>query len=139
MKRIVFAFAALAFAASLSAQRLSADEFFAKYSGREGYTTVEISGSLYGLLGCRECLGLACRGGKGPKYGQAVLDSGQQQHKIRFAFIDAPEKAQPFGQAAKKALSDKVYRQQVRVDILEQDKYGRSVGRVWLGFKGLEA
>ncbi len=54
MKRIVFAFAALAFAASLSAQRLSADEFFAKYSGREGYTTVEISGSLYGLLGCRE-------------------------------------------------------------------------------------
>lgn len=62
-----------------------------------------------------------------------VLDSGQQQHKIRFAFIDAPEKAQPFGQAAKKALSDKVYRQQVRVDILEQDKYGRSVGRVWLG------
>ena len=54
MKRIVFAFAALAFAASLSAQRLSADEFFAKYSGREGYTTVEISGSLFGLLGCRE-------------------------------------------------------------------------------------
>lgn len=62
-----------------------------------------------------------------------VLDASQQQYKIRFAFIDAPEKAQPFGQVAKKSLSDKVYRQQVRVDILERDKYGRSVGRVWLG------
>lgn len=62
-----------------------------------------------------------------------VLDAEHQQYKIRFAFIDAPEKAQPFGQAAKKALSDKLYRQQVRVDVLERDKYGRNVGRVWLG------
>ncbi|HPS98529.1 MAG TPA: DUF4252 domain-containing protein [Bacteroidales bacterium] len=54
MKRMVFAIAALAFAASLSAQRLSADEFFNKYSGRDGYTTVEVSGSLLGILGCRE-------------------------------------------------------------------------------------
>jgi len=54
MTRMVFAIAALAFAASLSAQRLSADEFFNKYSGRDGYTTVEVSGSLLGILGCRE-------------------------------------------------------------------------------------
>lgn len=61
-----------------------------------------------------------------------VLDAMQQQHKIRFAFVDAPEKAQPFGMVAKQALSGKVFRQQVQVDIIEQDKYGRSVGRVWL-------
>lgn len=62
-----------------------------------------------------------------------VLDDSRQQHKVRFAFIDAPEKAQPFGTKAKQVLSDKLYRQQVRVEVLEQDRYGRNVGRIWLG------
>ena len=62
-----------------------------------------------------------------------VLDDRRQQHKVRFAFIDAPEKAQPFGTKAKQVLSDKLYRQQVRVEVLEQDRYGRNVGRIWLG------
>ncbi|TCW31510.1 thermonuclease family protein [Gulbenkiania mobilis] len=62
-----------------------------------------------------------------------VLDLAQQQHRIRFAFIDAPEKAQPYGQKAKQALSDLVYRQAVRVETFEQDRYGRVVGRIWLG------
>ncbi len=62
-----------------------------------------------------------------------LLDSGRQQHKIRFAYIDAPEKAQPFGQAARKHLADKLFQQQVRVDVVERDRYGRTVGRVWLG------
>lgn len=61
-----------------------------------------------------------------------VLDAMQRQHKIRFAFVDAPEKAQPYGQAAKQALAAKVFRQQVSIDVIEQDKYGRNVGRVWL-------
>lgn len=62
-----------------------------------------------------------------------VLDDSRQQHKVRFAFIDAPEKVQPFGTRAKQVLSDKLYRQQVRVEVLEQDRYGRNVGRIWLG------
>ncbi|GHD76511.1 thermonuclease family protein [Vogesella fluminis] len=62
-----------------------------------------------------------------------VLDDSRQQHKVRFAFIDAPEKAQPFGTKAKQELSDKLYRRQVRVEVLEQDRYGRNVGRIWLG------
>lgn len=61
-----------------------------------------------------------------------VLDASQRQHKIRFAFVDAPEKTQPYGQLAKQVLAGKVFRQQVSVDVLEQDKYGRNVGRVWL-------
>ncbi|WP_174875432.1 thermonuclease family protein [Vogesella oryzae] len=60
-----------------------------------------------------------------------VLDQANQQHKIRFAFIDAPEKAQPYGQSARQALSAQVFRQPVRVEVIEQDRYGRNVGRVW--------
>jgi len=51
MKRMVLTFAVIAFTASLAAQRLSADEFFNKYSDRDGYTTVVINGSLLGFLG----------------------------------------------------------------------------------------
>lgn len=66
-----------------------------------------------------------------------VLDQRLTQHKIRFAFIDAPEKNQPYGKQAKQQLSDLVYRQLVRVDVLEQDRYGRNVGRIWLGNKDI--
>lgn len=62
-----------------------------------------------------------------------VLDGGNNRHRIRLAFIDAPEKAQPFGQRAKQALSDKVFQQQVRVEVVDKDRYGREVGRIWLG------
>ena len=34
-----------------------------------------------------------------------VLDDTNQQHKIRLAGINAPEKAQPFGQVGKQRLS----------------------------------
>lgn len=62
-----------------------------------------------------------------------VLDGGHNRHRVRLAFIDAPEKAQPFGQRAKQALSDKVFQQQVKVEVVDKDRYGREVGRIWLG------
>jgi endonuclease YncB( thermonuclease family) len=59
-----------------------------------------------------------------------VLDAAKTQHKIRLAGIDAPEKAQPFGQKSKEHLSDSVFGKQVQVEYTKTDKYGRTVGKV---------
>jgi endonuclease YncB( thermonuclease family) len=56
----------------------------------------------------------------------------KEQVKIRLAGIDAPEKAQAFGNVAKQRMSDMVFGREVRVDARKKDKYGRTVGRVWV-------
>lgn len=62
-----------------------------------------------------------------------VLDAKDQQHKVRLAGIDAPEKSQDFGQASKKHLSDHVFGKAVVVEWQKLDRYGRVVGKVLLG------
>ena len=62
-----------------------------------------------------------------------VLDASQGFSKIRLHQIDAPEKQQDFGQRAKQSLSELVYGKQVRVEVADTDKYGRTVGKVWIG------
>ncbi len=59
-----------------------------------------------------------------------VLDSEKHQHKIRLAGIDAPEKAQAFGQASKKSLSDMIYGHEVSVNWDKRDRYGRIIGKI---------
>jgi endonuclease YncB( thermonuclease family) len=61
-----------------------------------------------------------------------VLDSSKGLNKIRLHQIDAPEKKQDFGQRSKQALSGLVYGKQVRVEVFDTDKYGRTVGKVWI-------
>ena len=61
-----------------------------------------------------------------------VLVNVKRQVKVRFHGIDAPEKKQDFGQRAKQKLSDLIFGKQVRVEILEQDRYGRSVSKVYV-------
>jgi endonuclease YncB( thermonuclease family) len=62
----------------------------------------------------------------------ALLDANKTQHKIRLAGIDAPEKAQAFGQASKKSLSDIIFQKQVTVYWEKSDKYQRILGKVTL-------
>lgn len=59
-----------------------------------------------------------------------VLDAAKTQHKIRLSGIDAPEKAQPFGQRSKENLSNLVFGKHVVVDAGKSDRYGRTVGKV---------
>jgi len=60
------------------------------------------------------------------------LDDSKTQFKIRLDAIDAPELGQPFGQASKKALSEKVFGRNVVVIAKTKDKYGRTVGHVMI-------
>lgn len=59
-----------------------------------------------------------------------VLDARRQQHKIRLAGIDAPEKGQPFGDRSKQNLAAMVFNKSVNVEWDKQDRYGRTVGKV---------
>ena len=61
-----------------------------------------------------------------------VLDANREQHKIRVAGIDAPEKAQPFGQRSKESLSAMVFGKEVDVQWNKRDRYQRIVGTVWV-------
>jgi endonuclease YncB( thermonuclease family) len=64
-----------------------------------------------------------------------VLDTYKVQHKIRLAGIDAPEKAQAFGNRSKESLSDLVFSKTVTVETDKKDRYGRSVGKVLIDGK----
>ena len=56
----------------------------------------------------------------------------REQIKISLAGIDAPEKKQPFGNVAKERMSELVFGKEVRVDDRKKDRYGRTIGRVWV-------
>jgi endonuclease YncB( thermonuclease family) len=62
-----------------------------------------------------------------------VLDSEKRQHKIRLQGIDAPEKAQAYGQKSKESLSKLVYKKTVQVHWSKKDRFGRTVGQVMIG------
>ncbi len=58
-------------------------------------------------------------------------DAGRyQQMTLRLVAVDAPEKAQPFGQRSKQALSDLCFQQQATIKVTAIDRYGRSVADV---------
>ena len=61
-----------------------------------------------------------------------LLDDNKTQHKIRLKHIDTPESNQDFGSQAKKALSNKVFNRLARVEWTEKDRYGRTLGDIFI-------
>jgi len=61
-----------------------------------------------------------------------LLSADRQQVKCRLHGIDAPESKQAYGQVSKTSLSDMVFGKTVTVEVLDQDRYGRSVCRIIL-------
>jgi endonuclease YncB( thermonuclease family) len=62
-----------------------------------------------------------------------VLDQARHQTRIRLAEIDTPESHQPYGSRAKQALSELAFGKDVRVVVVDIDRYGRTVGRIYAG------
>lgn len=61
-----------------------------------------------------------------------LLTRERKQIKIRLAEIDTPESEQPYGNRAKQALSTLAFKKQATVSVLDVDRYGRVVGRVYV-------
>lgn len=61
----------------------------------------------------------------------SILDHSNTQHKVRLYGIDTPERDQPFGKAAKKALAQLIDEKTVGVVIVTTDSYGREVGTLY--------
>jgi len=54
----------------------------------------------------------------------------RQQTRVRLANIDTPERRQPWGKKAKQALAGLVAGKWVEVEVLDVDRYGRTIGLV---------
>ena len=61
-----------------------------------------------------------------------TIVNNNQQTKIRLAEIDTPEKNQPYGKKSKQALSDFIFNKEVQVEVVTIDRYGRTVGKIFL-------
>lgn len=60
------------------------------------------------------------------------LRVGQQKTiRVRMDGIDAPEKGMPFNKAAKKFLSQMIFRQQVQILVMNRDRHGRIVAKTY--------
>ena len=59
-----------------------------------------------------------------------VLTDNNKTVKIRLAEIDTPEKKQPWGNKAKKALSNLIFQRRVSVKPVTKDRYGRTVAHI---------
>ncbi|WP_174242078.1 thermonuclease family protein [Teichococcus oryzae] len=68
-----------------------------------------------------------------------LLTPDKRQVRVRLAEIDAPESRQPWGSRAQQALSALVFHQAVRVVVQDTDRYGRTVGTVWVGGRNANA
>ena len=79
-----------------------------------------------------------------------VIDPVGTKLKVRLYGIDAPETeksnkktgrvskpGQPYGEEAYQALNSKIYRKQVKLEIMAVDQYKRSVGIVYLNGKNI--
>ena len=61
-----------------------------------------------------------------------LSDTNNVEHKIRLTGIHAPKRGQPFGTASTKHLAFMVAGKEVFVESKKKDRYGRTLGKVWV-------
>ena len=62
-----------------------------------------------------------------------TFKTASRKNPVRLANVDAPEKGQPGSAKAREALSKMIEGEEVKVDTVSRDKYGRSVANVYVG------
>lgn len=62
-----------------------------------------------------------------------LLTPEKKQVKVRLDGIDAPERKQSYGTEAREHLADMVFQKDVKVEVVDKDRYGRSVGKIKVG------
>ena len=63
-----------------------------------------------------------------------TLACAAQERRVRLWGIDAPELGQgDWGRLACSGLTARLRKENVRLEVLDTDQYGRTVGRIWLG------
>jgi len=62
-----------------------------------------------------------------------LLTVHDKQIRVRLAEVDTPEKGQPYANRSRQALAELVFGKNVRVLVVDTDRYGRTVGRVSVG------
>jgi endonuclease YncB( thermonuclease family) len=66
-----------------------------------------------------------------------LLTVAHSRLRVRLTEIDTPERGQPGGARARQVLADKVFNEIVNVTVYGNDRYGRTLGRVWLGARDI--
>ena len=61
-----------------------------------------------------------------------VINRDKLQLKVRIIGIDAPEKKQAYGNKARQALSNLIFKQQIEIDVQYQEKWGRYAAKAYL-------
>ena len=60
-----------------------------------------------------------------------LIQSGSQKIRVRMYGIDAPELKQKYGEESKKYLEKRIIDKNVDIKVINQDQYGRKVGKVF--------
>jgi micrococcal nuclease len=60
-----------------------------------------------------------------------LIQSGSQKIRVRMYGIDAPELKQKYGKESKKYLEKRIMDKNVDIKVINQDQYGRKVGKVF--------
>ena len=61
-----------------------------------------------------------------------ILTPKRDQIRVRLAEIDTTERCQPYGRKAQEALSKLVWEKDIAVRVIDEDRYGRTVGRIFV-------
>jgi endonuclease YncB( thermonuclease family) len=62
-----------------------------------------------------------------------TFKTASRKNPVRLANIDAPEKGQPGSAQAREALRKMIEGEEVRINTVSRDKYGRAVANVYKG------